>query len=128
MSDVELVHEFLDSLAEGRIEDWRALLSDDVVAETPFAPDGTPKRFAGADAVGVRFGDARLRMKSLSFLDRVAYETNGGPVVLICRSEGVRGDDVPYKNSYCWLFTVVDGCITHWVEYFDPQEVLRVRS
>lgn len=129
MDDTALVHEFFDSLGEGRIEDWAALLTADVVADTPFAPDGSPKRFEGRTDVRRRFGDARERMQSLRFFDRVLHRTlDDGPIVATCASEGVRGDGEPYANTYCWLFTIVDGRISHWVEYFDPQEVLRVRS
>ena len=52
-------------------------------------------------------------------------ETHGGPVVATCKSRGVRGDGSPYKNDYCWLFTITGDRISHWVEYYDPQELAR---
>ncbi len=128
MNPTELVHAFLDRLADGEIDRWMDLLSDDVRADTPFAPDGSPKGFAGAEAVRRRFGDARERMQALDFYDRVVHETTDGPVVVTCKSTGTRGDGQPYKNTYCWLFSIDTSKITGWVEYFDPQEVMRVRN
>lgn len=125
MDDLELVHAFFDRLADGEIDDWMALLAPDVTADTPFAPIGTPRRFEGADEVRRRFGDARLRMQALEFHDRVLYRTVDGPVVATCASRGVRGDGTGYANTYCWLFTVTDGVISHWVEYYDPQQLTR---
>lgn len=123
-----MVQEFLDTLGNGDIPEWIGLLDTDVVAETPFAPEGTPRVFRGLDEVTHRFGDARRRMQSLEFLDREVWATAGGPVVATCRSVGVRGDGAPYRNSYCWLFWFESGRIRRWVEYFDPQEVLRSRG
>ncbi len=123
MDDLELVHAFFDSLADGRIDDWMALLTDDVAADTPFAPTGRDRTFTGAAEIRARFGDARERMQALEFFDRELHRTIDGPVVATCRSRGVRGDGRPYKNQYCWLFTTRGGRISHWVEYFDPQEL-----
>ena len=125
MDDLELVHAFFDHLADGRIDEWMATLTDDVSADTPFAPTGLPRRFEGTAEVRTRFGDARERMQSLEFYDRVLHRTDGGPVVATCKSRGVRGDGSPYKNDYCWLFTIDSGLISHWVEYYDPQELAR---
>jgi ketosteroid isomerase-like protein len=66
-------------------------------------------------------------MKSLDFYDREIHLTTDGPVVVTCKSIAERGDGQPYKNTYCWLFTTSGGTITGWVEYFDPQEILKVR-
>lgn len=125
MDDLELVHAFFDHLADGRIDDWMTVLTHDVTADTPFAPTGLPRRFEGAAAIRERFGDARERMQALEFYDRELHRTIDGPVVATCRSRGVRGDGSPYQNTYCWLFTVTDGRISHWVEYYDPQELAR---
>lgn len=127
MSGDDLVHAFFDHLGSGDTTAWLELLTDDVVADTPFAPDGTPRRFEGIDEIRSRFADARERMQSLRFFDRTLLHTTEGPIVATCQSEGVRGDGQRYENRYCWLFTMRDGHISGWVEYFDPQEVLRVR-
>jgi ketosteroid isomerase-like protein len=33
-----------------------------------------------------------------------------------------------YQNRYCWILRVRGDRIVGWTEYFDPQEVLAVRS
>lgn len=119
------VHAFLDHLGAGNINDWMALQSPDVSAETPFAPRGQPRQFEGAHEVRQRFGGTRDRMQALEFYDREIHAPTNGPIVATCRSRGITGDGSHYENSYCWLFTIGDGCITNWVQYYDPQKIGR---
>jgi uncharacterized protein len=128
-----IVTAFFDRLGggdgPGDSDGWLALLAEDIVADTPFAPDGTPQRFEGIDEVTRRFVDARRRMRALSFFGLEVYATDQpGIVFAVCRSEGVRHDGAPYTNRYCWRFALVDDRIVTWTEWFDPQEVLRVRE
>jgi ketosteroid isomerase-like protein len=116
-------------LGAGEVDAWLDLLHDDVDVDTPFAPTGSPTRFVGKAEVATRFGDARRRMRALSFLDVDAVATaRPGLWLVTCRSEGVMGDGADYRNRYCWLLRVRDGRIAGWTEYFDPQEVVRVRT
>jgi ketosteroid isomerase-like protein len=129
VNDRDVVLAFFELLGSGDVETWLGLLADDVVVDTPFAPEGTPTRFEGIAAVSDRFGDARRRMRSLAFLEIEALRTERADRwVVTCRSEGVMGDGRIYQNRYCWLFSVRQGRIVAWTEYFDPQEVMRVRS
>lgn len=122
----ELVHRFFELLGtEGDVDGWLALLADDVVADTPFAPEGSPTRFEGIAEIGARFGDARRRMEALTFHEvEVLATEDPSRFVATCHSTGTFTGGVPYANRYCWVFTVADGRITHWTEYFDPQPVL----
>lgn len=123
MDQTTIVHAFFDHLADGAIDEWMALLNPDIIADTPFAPDPQPRRFDGAVAVRNRFGNARERMQALEFYDRELHQTNDGLVVATCRSRGVLGDGRPYENTYCWIFTISNELISHWVEYFDPLQL-----
>ncbi|MEO1062474.1 MAG: nuclear transport factor 2 family protein [Actinomycetota bacterium] len=121
----DLVRRFFDLLGEGDVEGWLALMSDDVAADTPFSPTGAPTRFDGIGEIEARFGDARRRMDSLAFHDVEVLATEDPTrFVATCSSTGSFPGGIPYANTYCWIVTVVDGRITHWTEYFDPQAVL----
>ncbi len=126
----EVIDAFFDLLGGGDVDTWLALLADDVSVDTPFAPDGDPQHFDGLDAVRTRFGDARRRMRDLQFLDIDVMATDRpGRWVVTCRSTGTFADGRSYQNRYCWLLDVTaGGQIGGWVEYFDPQEVLRARN
>ena len=121
----DLVRRFFDLLGDGNIDAWLALMTDDVAADTPFSPTGAATRFDGIAEIESRFGDARLRMESLAFHDvEVLATEDSARYVATCSSTGTFPGDVPYANSYCWMFTIADGRITHWTEYVDPQAVL----
>ncbi len=129
MTQIEILERFFRFLGEGRIDEWASLLDANVVASTPFSPKGSPTDFCGIGEVRARFGDARTNMSALEFLD-IDIQGLDSPnrYVVTCRSEGVFAEDVEYKNSYCWLFRFDADLICEWVEYFDPQEVISVRT
>lgn len=125
MTHHELVHRFFTLLGDGDVEGWLALMTGDVAADTPFAPTGSPTRFDGIAEIEARFGDARRRMEALAFHDvEVLATEDPARFVATCTSTGAFPGGTPYANTYCWIFTVVEGRITHWTEYFDPQAVL----
>ena len=120
-----LVRRFFDLLGAGDVDAWLGLMTDDVAADTPFAPSGSPVRFDGIDEIARRFGDARRRMESLAFHDVDVLATEDpARFVATCRSTGSFPGGVPYANTYCWILTFTEGRISHWTEYFDPQAVL----
>ncbi len=125
MDAAAVVHAFFDHLADGSIDDWMALQSPDICAETPFAPVGQTRRYEGAGEVRRRFGGGREQMQALEFYDRQIHASTDGPVVATCRSRGTTGDGSHYENTYCWLFTIGDDGITRWVQYYDPQQIGR---
>ena len=128
LTDRALIESFFARLAAGEIDTWIELLTPDVTVRTPFALEGGPAEFHGTDEVRRRFGDARQRMASLAFLDIVILATEDPEQwVVTCRSEGEMRPGVPYTNTYCWLFAVREDRIRAWTEYFDPQQVEKVR-
>jgi ketosteroid isomerase-like protein len=129
MDPTTLATRFLGLLGDGDIDAWLALLHDDIVIDTPFAPAGEPTTFAGRDEIERRFGNARRRMQALAFLDvEVDDTTTPGRVLVTCRSEGTMGDGSSYANRYCWIIDTDGEHITRVTEYFDPQPVLAVRA
>ncbi len=120
---------FFDLLGRGDTDAWLALIADDCVVDTPFAPEGRPRHFEGIDEIRTRFADARARMDHLVFLDAEHHQTQDPEVCFVVnRSEGSFPDGRAYANRYCWRFTVRDGMVAAWTEWFDPQAVLRVAT
>ena len=129
MTQIEILERFFQFLGEGRIDEWASLLDANVVASTPFSPKGSDTEFCGIAEVRARFGDARIRMSALRFVDIDIQGLNSpNRYVVTCRSEGAFAAGVEYKNNYCWLFRLDADHICEWVEYFDPQEVVAVRT
>jgi len=126
----EVVEQFFLRLGEAHdVDGWLALLDDEVVADTPFSPKGDPTRFSGKEAVERRFADARRRMPALRFYDQEILATEDPQRWLVTnQSEGTRGDGKPYANTYCWILHIRDGKVVWWAEYFDPQQLVAVRS
>ncbi|MEY4372372.1 MAG: hypothetical protein RL219_1141 [Actinomycetota bacterium] len=126
----QIVEQFFHRLGSGNdVDGWLALLDPSITVDTPFSPTGDATRFEGITAVERRFADARRRMPELHFYDLDILATEDPERwVATCRSEGRRGDGKPYQNRYCWLFRIRGERIVWWCEYFDPQEVLAVRS
>jgi uncharacterized protein len=124
------IEAFFHRLGSGDdVDGWLDLLADDVVVSTPFAPFGSPREFVGKAAVTDRFAGSRRRFASLDFLDLEILATEDEHRwVATCRSEGERLDGRHYRNRYCWIIHVRDERVVAWTEYFDPQEVIALRT
>jgi uncharacterized protein len=118
-----VVRRFLDALFRLDGEAMIAMMSEDIVYEFPFAPDGQPRLIEGRAHVAplVRaFTDGGFRSLKLIRLD-VRAEADPGRVVVEMASEGVvaaNGRD--YLQEYVSLITVRNGKITRKVEYYNP--------
>lgn len=121
--DLSTVRCAIDAMGELDIAKVFELLADDFVLELPFRADGG-KRLLEAD-------DARAFMRAMPelfvempFHDVVVHgQIPSGEVVAEYRSEGVTKAGRPYSNRYVAFFTVRDGRITRWREFFDPNVV-----
>jgi ketosteroid isomerase-like protein len=127
--DRQTVAQFFDYLGGGQIDDWLALIADDVHVETPFAAGGSPTTFDGIEEVNIRFGDARKSMMALEFYDiEILATEDPGRWAVTCKSRGEFAGQVKYQNRYSWYFRLENGLITEWVEYYDPQETMAVQD
>lgn len=117
---------FLDKLgAENDIDGWLAMIAEDVVVETPFAPAGQPTRFEGLREIDMRFGNARRPMLEFTFNDEQIFATEDPELwMATCTSQGRQSDGRTYSNIYCWLLRIRGGKIIWWREYYDPQQVM----
>jgi ketosteroid isomerase-like protein len=131
LDEKAVVTAFIHKLGrEGDQVGFQALLSDDVVAETPSEPDPErPERFVGPDAVVDRYFSRRSDMSSLDFKDVQVYAADQpGALVVTCRSDGVYTDGRTYSNRYAWVFRVEGSKIVEVQEFFDPKPVNKARG
>lgn len=109
------------------INDWdfdvkRELLAPDVVFEMRWAPDGFPRRIDGVAAVMEFLAPLPESIITEGLYD-IRVETlhsDPGQVVTFYKSDMKMVQPVEYKNEYVTCFTIRDGKIVHFLEYFDP--------
>ncbi|MFB8000035.1 nuclear transport factor 2 family protein [Streptomyces sp. NPDC056002] len=109
------------------INDWdfdvkRELLAPDVVFEMRWAPEGFPRRIDGVDAVMKFLAPLPESIVTEGLYD-IRVETlhaDPGQVVAFYKSDMTMVQPVEYKNEYVTCFTIRDGKIVHFQEYYDP--------
>lgn len=100
-----------------------ALLADHFVLELPFRADGGPKRMVDDEARAFMSAMPKL-LAALSFHDVVVHgRVPSGEIVAEYRSAGTTRAGRPYANRYVAFFTVADGRVAEWREFFDPTVV-----
>ncbi|MDO8361911.1 MAG: nuclear transport factor 2 family protein [Actinomycetota bacterium] len=122
-SPTEIVRRAIQHLGAFEIDAVLALTTDDLVLEFPFRGDGGPRQVQGADARAFMRAMPKL-FTSLPFHDvEVHGELPSGQVVAEYKSNGLTRSGRSYPNAYIAIFTLRDGRIAHWREYFDPMVV-----
>jgi ketosteroid isomerase-like protein len=114
---------FLAAMSRLDAQGMFAECSAEVLSEFPACPAGAPRKFTSRQAVQGFFSAAILPIWSEYTMERVAVHAladDPQTVVADYASTGSLRDGSPYQNSYLSLFTVQDGKIVRWLEYFDP--------
>lgn len=118
--DLAVIRRAIDAMSELDIDAVLALLADDFVLELPFRGDGGPRVLDAADAVAFMRAMPKL-FTEMPFRDVVVHgRLPTGEIVAEYRSEGVTRAGLSYPNRYVAFFTVGDGRISRWREFFDP--------
>jgi uncharacterized protein len=114
---------YIDAINGWDFETMRELLAEDAVFEMPFAPDGFERKFVGREnilafvATVPDFIDA----ENLHDVRLHTYHADPGEVVAEYKSDMVlKPTGLEYRNEYVSRFTVRDGRITRFAEYYDP--------
>ncbi|MFJ3302660.1 nuclear transport factor 2 family protein [Streptomyces sp. NPDC086549] len=125
-SAVDLLRRSLDTFLAKDMKAWTDLCADDVVAEFPFAPEGSPARIEGREAL---FDYLRGYPDVIDVREIPAvrvYPTDDENVAIAEWS--VKGSVVsngnPYDMSYATFATFRDGLIVNYREYWNPQVFL----
>jgi ketosteroid isomerase-like protein len=89
----------------------------------PFAPEGFERRFVGRDDIiaFVQTIPAIIDAENLHDVRLETYNSDPGEIIAEYRSDMViKPHGAEYRNEYVSRFTVRDGRIARFAEYFDP--------
>lgn len=106
-----------------QFDQLHTVCADDVLLEFPFWPTG-PRSWSGLDRMIEKFSIEKIfttfRIDVLKVFDA------GETVIVEATSEGIYPSDrAPYQNHYLFAFTIRDGKIIRWNEFFNPLEVMK---
>jgi ketosteroid isomerase-like protein len=114
---------YIDAINRWDFDAMRGLLAEDAVFEMPYAPDGFERRFVGRENI-VAFIEtvpSFIDAENLHAVRLETYHSDPGEVVAEYRSDMVvKPTGAGYRNEYISRFTVRDGQISRFAEYYDP--------
>lgn len=123
----QLFRNSLDKFLAKDMKGWSELCAEDVVAEFPFAPEGSQTRYEGREAVYAYLKDypSFINVKSLPTLK--IYGTDDANVAIAEWSSSgvVIGNGNSYEMSYATFVTFRDGLIVNYREYWNPQAFMK---
>jgi hypothetical protein len=114
---------YIDAINSWDFGTMRELLAEDAVFEMPFAPEGFQRKFVGQDDIlaFVETVPELIDAENLHDVRLQTYHSDPGEVVAQYKSDMVlKPTGLEYRNDYVSRFTVRDGRITRFAEYYDP--------
>jgi ketosteroid isomerase-like protein len=125
MTPIETVRAALNHLSARDFPAFTALMHEDAVKVSPFAPSFAKETLKGrAEWEPVLRGFMIETLKEFTWFIDELYEVPGTGVVFgIGRSRGLGKDGREYANKYAWLFNVTDGKISRFVEFYNPKAI-----
>ena len=130
LTAVDLVHRSLDTFLAKDMRGWANLCHENVVAEFPFAPKGSPARFEGRAALYDYLKGYPDFIDIRSIPKRRVYATDDVNVAIAEWSVSGRviSNGNPYEMSYATFVTFRDGLIVNYREYWNPQTFMDAMS
>lgn len=121
-SAVELFSRSLDRFLAKDMKGWSLLCADDVVAEFPFAPQGSPRRLEGRTALYQYLRNYVNVIDVRSLPHRRIYSTDDPNVAIAewSSSGEVLTNGNAYEMSYATFVTFKNGLILNYREYWNP--------
>jgi ketosteroid isomerase-like protein len=125
VTDYSLIREWLDTVATGPAEAWRARAAEDVVVRLPFAPPGVPNELRGLNQAVEALSAVWSAKERFTWHDVVIRRTEDAELfVITARSEALLRSGQHYANSYVILTRLRGGKVVEHVEYFNPLPVI----
>jgi len=126
----QLLRNSLDKFLAKDMKGWTDLCAEDVVAEFPFAPEGSQARFEGREALYAYLKDypSYIDVKSLPTLKIYGTDEANVAIAEWSASGVVIGNGNPYEMSYATFVTFRDGLIVNYREYWNPQAFQKAMS
>lgn len=120
----ELLQRIFAALAAGNSRPLVEAMADDfrwVIAGS----SRWSRTFEGKHAVLTQlFGALRATIADRVRTEATRFIAEGDTVVVEARGQNTTRAGVPYRNSYCMIYTVRDGKLTEVVEYMDTELAL----
>lgn len=129
MSDAELradnqrvVRDYLEAINRWDFDRMREIVHEDLKFTQMFAPKGLQKHFhSREELIGLQESlTSQIITENLHEIVTDTFASDPNRVIVTYRSEMQMADpEMSYGNEYVSFFTVEDGLITTFVEYFD---------
>ncbi len=126
----ELLRKGYDTFLAKDMKGWSELCAEDVIAEFPFAPEGTQNRFEGRKAFYAYLKDypSFINVKSLPTMKIYGTDDENVAIAEWSVSGEVIGNGNPYEMSYATFVTFSDGLIINYREYWNPQVFMKAMN
>lgn len=123
----DLLRQSLERFLAKDMQGWAALCAEDVVAEFPFAPPGSPTRIEGRPALYEYLRNYPNVIDIRSLPTTRIYVTDDPNVAIAEWSASgiVVSNANPYDMSYATFVTFRDGLIVSYREYWNPQAFMK---
>lgn len=118
----QVMHQGLNLFLAKDMKGWIGLCADDVVAEFPFAPEGSPSRIEGKSALYEYLRGYPDAIDIALLPTRTIYTTDDPDFVIAewSASGKVLSNGNLYEMQYATFVTVRDGLIINYREYWNP--------
>jgi uncharacterized protein len=121
--NMDLVRRYIDAINAWDFDAKRQMLDPDMVFEMPYAPPGFENRIEGAENY-LAFAKAAMDVvgdENLHDLQLETFASDPGEVIVFYKSDmAFKTTGAEYRNDYVGRFTVRNGKITRFAEYYDP--------
>ncbi len=117
-----IVREYLEAINRWDFDHMRTIVHEDLKFTQMFAPEGLQKHFhSREELIGLQSSlTAQIITENLHDIVTDTFASDPNRVIVTYRSEMQMADpSLSYGNEYVSFFTVADGLITTFVEYFD---------
>jgi len=130
LTAAQILRKSLDTFLAKDMKGWTELCADDVVAEFPFAPDGSPGRIEGKAALYdyLRGYPDAIDIAALPALTVYSTDDPTRAVAEWSASGTVLSNGNPYEMRYATFVTVRDGLIVNYREYWNPLAFMTAMS
>jgi ketosteroid isomerase-like protein len=127
---VDLLRRSLDTFLAKDMKGWTDLCDENVVAEFPFAPDGSPVRLEGRTALYEYLRNYPSVIDVREILSVRTYATDNPNVAIAewSASGRVLANGNAYEMSYATFVTFRDGLIANYREYWNPMAFIAAMS
>jgi ketosteroid isomerase-like protein len=126
--NMEIVREYLDAINVWDFDKKRQLLADDAFFEMAYAPEPFPRSFRGKEEIlsFVETIPAIIDSENLHEIWMDTLANDPGEIVCTYKSDmEIKPEGRRYRNRYITRWTIRDGKIAYFGEFYDPIELVK---